>query len=82
VLSTLHTKSASDTLDRIINMGLKPYILAGSLDTIIAQRLVRKVCEHCKQEVEKTPEETKLIKEMMKEIGMKSIKTENIKIYS
>jgi hypothetical protein len=43
---------------------------------------VRKVCEHCKQEVQKTPEETKLIKEMMKEIGMKSIKTENIKIYS
>lgn len=82
VLSTLHTKSASDTLDRIINMGLKPYILAWSLDTIIAQRLVRKVCEHCKQEVQKTPEETKLIKEMMKEIGMKSIKTENIKIYS
>lgn len=82
VLSTLHTKSASDTLDRIINMGLKPYILASSLDTIIAQRLVRKICPHCKQEVEKTAEESKLIKEMMKEIGMKSMKTENIKIYS
>ena len=82
MLSTLHTKSASDTLDRIINMGLKPYILASSLDTIIAQRLVRKICPHCKQEVEKTAEESKLIKEMMKEIGMKSMKTENIKIYS
>ncbi len=82
VLSTLHTKSASDTLDRIINMWLKPYILASSLDTIIAQRLVRKICPHCKQEGEKTMEESKLIKEMMKEIGMKSVKTENIKLYS
>jgi len=42
VLSTLHTKSAADTLDRIINMGLKPYILASALDTIVAQRLVRR----------------------------------------
>lgn len=82
VLSTLHTKSASDTLDRIINMGLKPYILASSLDTIIAQRLVRKICPHCKKEEAKTPEETQLIKEMMKEIGMKSLKAENIKLYS
>jgi len=81
VLSTLHTKSASDTLDRIINMGLKPYILASALDTIIAQRLVRKLCPHCKEEKQKTPEETQLVKEMMKEIGMKWLKTENIKLY-
>jgi type IV pilus assembly protein PilB len=47
---------------------LKPYILASSLDTIIAQRLVRKICDHCKVEVEKTQEENVLIKEMMKEI--------------
>jgi len=70
VLSTLHTKSAAETLDRIINMGLKPYILASALDTIIAQRLVRKICESCKVEKEKTPEETLIIKSMMNEIGM------------
>ncbi|MDD5769705.1 MAG: GspE/PulE family protein [Candidatus Gracilibacteria bacterium] len=81
VLSTLHTKSASDTLDRIINMGLKPYILASALDTIIAQRLVRKICTHCKEEIKKTQGEEQLIKEMIKDIGMKSIKTENIKLY-
>lgn len=81
VLSTLHTKSASDTLDRLINMGLKPYILASALDTIVAQRLVRKICPHCKEEKTKSPEEVQLIKEMMKEIGMKSVWANNIKLY-
>jgi len=81
VLSTLHTKSAAETLDRIINMGLKPYILASALDTIIAQRLVRKICENCKVEKEKTPEETLIIKSMMQEIGMGSIPSESIKLY-
>lgn len=68
VLSTLHTKSAADTLDRIINMGLQPYILASALDTIIAQRLVRRICSDCKTQKEKTPRETALIENMMKEI--------------
>lgn len=81
VFSTLHTKSASETLDRIINMGLKPYILASSLDTIIAQRLVRKICSHCKQEKEKSGEEQLLIQGMMEEIGMKWLKPENVKLY-
>jgi len=81
VLSTLHTKSAADTLDRIINMGIKPYILASSLDTIVAQRLVRRICSHCKVEKEKTPEDTALIESMMEEIWMKWISSEHIKLY-
>ncbi|MDD4151403.1 MAG: GspE/PulE family protein, partial [Candidatus Gracilibacteria bacterium] len=81
VLSTLHTKSAGETLDRISNMGIKPYITAGALDTIIAQRLVRKICPHCKQEVEKTSEETMVIESMLNEIGLKQLKGENIKLY-
>jgi type II secretory ATPase GspE/PulE/Tfp pilus assembly ATPase PilB-like protein len=68
VLSTLHTKSAAETLDRIVNMGLKPYILASALDTIIAQRLVRKICPHCIREKERTPLEISIIENMMKEI--------------
>lgn len=82
VLSTLHTKSAADTLDRIINMGLKPYILASALDTIIAQRLVRKICTHCKVEKEKTPEETSILAAMMAETGMKGIPVDHIKLYA
>lgn len=71
VLSTLHTKSAAETLDRIINMGLRSYVLASALDVIVAQRLVRKICPHCKIEKEKTPQEVQIIKTMMEEIGMK-----------
>lgn len=81
VFSTLHTKSAADTLDRIINMGLQPYILASALDTIIAQRLVRKICSHCKKEKIKTTEESHIIEAMMNEIGMKWITSEHIKLY-
>lgn len=81
VLSTLHTKSAWETLDRIANMWVKPYITAAALDTIIAQRLVRKICPHCKAEVEKTANETMLISSMMKEIGLKTLKWDNVKIY-
>ncbi len=82
VLSTLHTKSAADTLDRLINMGLKPYILASALDTIIAQRLVRKICPNCKVEKEKTQNDIALIEGMMQEIGMKWLSGENLKLYT
>ncbi|ATU05866.1 hypothetical protein BKN14_05560 [Candidatus Gracilibacteria bacterium HOT-871] len=81
VLSTLHTKSAADSLDRIINMGLKPYIIASALDTIVAQRLVRRICPHCKKEKEKTVEEQMLIESMMKDIGMKTIQAQGVKLY-
>ncbi len=81
VLSTLHTKSAAETLDRIANMWVKPYITAAALDTIVAQRLVRKICPHCKCEVEKTANETMVISSMMKDIGLKTLKWDNVKIY-
>ncbi len=47
VLSTLHTNSAIETIPRLVNMGLPPFMIAPSLDTVIAQRLVRKVCKEC-----------------------------------
>ena len=81
VLSTLHTKSAADTLDRMINMGLKPYILASALDTIVAQRLVRRICPHCKIEKAKTPTDTAIIEAMMKETGMNMLSSEHMKLY-
>ena len=81
VLSTLHTKSAAETLDRIINMWLKPYVLASALDTIIAQRLVRKICSNCKIEKPKTDIEISIIKTMMEETWMKWLSAKNIKLY-
>lgn len=49
VLSTLHTNSAPDTLIRLLNMGIAPFNLASSLRLIVAQRLIRKLCGHCKK---------------------------------
>jgi type II secretory ATPase GspE/PulE/Tfp pilus assembly ATPase PilB-like protein/FixJ family two-component response regulator len=47
VLSTLHTNSAIGSITRLIDMGVKPYIIASALEGIVAQRLVRKVCKQC-----------------------------------
>lgn len=49
VLSTLHTNSAPETVTRLMNMGIAPYNLASSLTIVIAQRLVRVLCEKCKK---------------------------------
>lgn len=48
VLSTLHTNSAAETLTRLVNMGIPSFNIASSVCLIVAQRLVRKLCEHCK----------------------------------
>ncbi|MBW4053885.1 MAG: Flp pilus assembly complex ATPase component TadA [Proteobacteria bacterium] len=47
VLSTLHTNSAIGSITRLIDMGIKPYIIASALEGIVAQRLVRKICKNC-----------------------------------
>ncbi|MBL4583835.1 MAG: type IV-A pilus assembly ATPase PilB [Pseudomonadales bacterium] len=57
VLSTLHTNSAAETLTRLRNMGVPAFNIATSVSLIIAQRLARKLCEHCKEPVT-IPEET------------------------
>jgi type IV pilus assembly protein PilB len=49
VLSTFHTNDAPSAVTRLINMGIEPYLLASSLNLIIAQRLVRKICDKCKE---------------------------------
>ena len=51
VFSTIHTNSAVETLTRAFNLGAKPYMVAGTFNLIIAQRLCRKVCSHCAQKV-------------------------------
>jgi len=47
VLSTIHTNSAIDSIPRLVNMGVEPFMAAPALHTIVSQRLVRKVCTHC-----------------------------------
>lgn len=50
VLSTLHTNDAASALPRLLDLGVKPFILAPAINAIIAQRLVRKICQSCKEE--------------------------------
>lgn len=50
VVSTLHTNSTANTVSRLIDMGVEPYLIADSLVGVIAQRLVRRLCKHCKKE--------------------------------
>lgn len=56
VLSTFHTNDAPSAISRLVYMGLEPYLLASSLNLILAQRLVRKVCEKCSQPAELSEE--------------------------
>jgi len=57
VFSTLHTNDASGAIPRFLNLGIKPVVLAPALSTVIAQRLVRKLCQDCK-EVQKLDDQT------------------------
>ena len=51
VLSTLHTNDAPSTISRMVNMGIEPFLVATSVNIIQAQRLIRKICKDCKEEV-------------------------------
>jgi type IV pilus assembly protein PilB len=56
VLSTLHTNDAPSTINRLMNMGIEPFLVASSVHLICAQRLVRRVCAHCKEPQEMQPQ--------------------------
>jgi type IV pilus assembly protein PilB len=49
VLSTLHTNDASSTITRLVNMGIEPFLVAASLNVVVAQRLCRRICKDCKE---------------------------------
>ena len=56
VLSTLHTNDAPSTINRLMNMGIEPFLVATSINAICAQRLVRRICTNCAEEVETPPQ--------------------------
>jgi type IV pilus assembly protein PilB len=72
VLSTLHTNGAPETISRLMNMGIEPFLVATSVHMIVAQRLVRRICKDCSEELDLpvqalmeaglTPEEAKKVK--------------------
>ncbi|MCD8494827.1 MAG: GspE/PulE family protein [Candidatus Pacebacteria bacterium] len=65
VLSTLHTNNAAGAIPRLLDLKLKPGILAAALSVSIAQRLVRKLCVHCKVQAEPTEQEKSVLKKVL-----------------
>jgi general secretion pathway protein E len=74
VFSTLHTNDSAGAVTRLIHMGIEPFLVTSSVTAILAQRLVRVVCDSCKEEY--TPEE-----ESLREIGITPEMSEGKKIY-
>nr|CAA6825471.1 MAG: Type IV fimbrial assembly, ATPase PilB [uncultured Thiotrichaceae bacterium] len=74
VLSTLHTNSAPETLTRLLNMGVPPFNIASSVQLIIAQRLARRLCKHCKKLSD-------LPKEALLSIGFEESELSSLKVY-
>jgi len=61
VLSTLHTNDAPSAISRLVHMGIEPYLLGSSLNLVVAQRLVRKICEKCKEQTKPDAEVLKYL---------------------
>lgn len=74
VLSTFHTNDAPSAISRMIYMGIEPYLLASTLNLVIAQRLVRRICEHCK-------EPTKISEKAISHLSIDSEKLKNAVFY-
>ena len=75
LLSTLHTNDAVQTIIRLTNMGVPNFMIAGALNTIVAQRLARKICPDCKEE------DDKITKDQLKDIGFSLTEVETLKIF-
>ncbi|MBI1883663.1 MAG: type II/IV secretion system protein [Chlamydiae bacterium] len=69
VFSTLHTNDAAGAVTRLVDMGVEPYLVASSVECIIAQRLVRLICPHCKNKVKLTPEDLSILGLSPKELS-------------
>ena len=75
VFSTLHTNDAPSAITRLIDIGVKPYLVASAVRAVMAQRLVRCICRECKEERQPTTRELKMLGEM----GAKNV--QNMKMY-
>lgn len=88
VLSTLHTNDAIGAIPRLIDMKVEPFLLGSTLNTIVAQRLARKICEHCKMEdglpketIEGIKEEVRKVPEAVVKRLLPNFDAENPKFY-
>ena len=87
VLSTLHTNNAVGAIPRLVDMKVEPFLLSSSLRLVMAQRLVRRICDHCKEEVKPSKHIEQIILESLKRVPqeqkneMKLDEKNGIKIY-
>jgi type II secretory ATPase GspE/PulE/Tfp pilus assembly ATPase PilB-like protein len=75
LLSTFHANDAATAIPRLLDMGTEPFLLSSTMNLIIAQRLVRKICDHCKVSVVKTPKDfdTPQLRDVMKFLPEKNL---------
>ncbi len=74
VLSTLHTNDAPSSINRLLNMGIEPFLVASSINIIVAQRLARRVCDGCRAELEVNPE-------VLINVGVPPAEAKHIKLF-
>jgi type IV pilus assembly protein PilB len=74
VLSTLHTNGAPETISRLMNMGIEPFLVATAVHLICAQRLVRRICQECKEQLPLSPQ-------ALLEAGFTPEESRSVKIY-
>jgi type IV pilus assembly protein PilB len=74
VLSTLHTNDAPATISRLLNMGVEPFLVTASVNLILAQRLARKICNDCREEV-------KVPIEVLRELGFTAEQARSSRIF-
>ncbi len=74
VLSTLHTNDAPSTVNRLLNMGVEPFLVASSINIIVAQRLARRICDNCKEPVKLSPE-------VLLRVGLSEAEAKHTEVY-
>ncbi|TES95748.1 type II/IV secretion system protein, partial [Patescibacteria group bacterium] len=78
MLSTVHTMDAVGTIPRLIDMGVEPFLIASALNTIVSQRLVRKICQKCRKKSILDPKTTNLIKKTLTGIPISELEGINL----
>jgi type IV pilus assembly protein PilB len=74
VLSTLHTNDAPSTINRLMNMGIEPFLVSTSVNLICAQRLVRRICKECKEQIQMPPQ-------ALVDIGFSAEEADSMRLY-
>lgn len=74
VLSTLHTNDAPSTINRLLNMGVEPFLVASSINIVVAQRLARRVCDNCRERLDISPE-------ILVDAGIPAAEAQHVDVY-